>query len=317
MAEAVPPPDFRCVTLQPGPSTRDVTLFAAGAGIATFGAGLALGGGAQLGTLAAAGAVGAVTALLVARGRGPASPGGRAEQAPMTIVPWGVLVHSEPTPRVLRWAAVRGVDVAFVHEMDHATPSTRWSVVTIRTAREVLGGRAPGGVSLEGLEAHVSSYASEAARPVALDLDGSSSFDADFDPDAERLFESARRLLSSGDLIDRLSLAPASYREARPRQLTSDAVLALGAILAGPVDTPGDPRPLAAIVAAELGATSLLDAVVAITTSPHPLVAAVARAAAMRLGAPVKRVGSVREIADFLPESSLSAIEAWIAREPR
>lgn len=314
MARAAPPPDFRYVALDPGPSSREVSLYATGAGIATFGAGLALGGGAEAGTLAAAALAGAVTALFVARRRGPVLPGAGRGSAHMAIVPWGVLVHSEPTPRVLRWAAVKSVGVEFVHEMDHATPSTRWSVVRIVTEREVLGGRTPGDVSLERLQAHLPAYAAEAARPVALDLDGTEAIDRDFgEHSLDRLFDSAARLLSSGLLLERLSLPPASYREARPRATSDEASRVLRAIIEGEVDTPADPRPLACVVAAELGAKQLLHAIVELTTSPHPLVAALARAAAIRLGAPVKRVGSLQEIAAFLPEGTIHLVESWCA----
>lgn len=313
MARTAPPPDFRYVGLEPGPSARQVALIAAGLGVATFGVGLALGGGAEAGTLLAAGAIGAVTTVLVARLRGPTARGLVARQAPMAIVPWGVLVHSELTPRVLRWAAVRSVEVAFVHEMDHATPATRWSVVTIATERELLGGRVRGGVSLERLEAHLERYAEEAARPVAGDLDGATALDDGLEPGFELLLNQARRLLDTGALSERLSLSPVSYRAARAARPSAEALALLSSALDAGLDAPADPRPLAAVIAAELSATALLDAIADLTTSPHPFVAAVSRAAALRLGADPKRVGALDEVAEFVATSDLERIEAWVS----
>jgi hypothetical protein len=310
MLRAVPPPDFRYVGLQPCPTGRSLALFAAGAGIGTFGVGLAL-AGAELGTLALAGAAGACTAMLVGRGRGPLSRGLGLRQVAMAIVPWGVRVDSELGLRLLRWAAVRSVNVDFVHEMDHATPSTRWSLVTIETDQELLGGRAAGGVSLECLEAHVRSYADEAARPVALDLDGQRPLEPGFEPAFEQLLCEARRMLHAGDLGERLQLPPGSYREAGSRRSTARACELLRLALVDCRAAAADPRPLAAVLAAELGETRLLETLCSLSACPHPLVAAVCRAAALRLGADVKRIGAVEEVCDFVADADLRELGAW------
>jgi hypothetical protein len=309
MASFVPPPDFRYVGLEPGPSYRSVALLAGGVGLGTCLLGVALGGGAELGTLTAAGGAGVVAAILSARLHGPTARW--ATQVPMAIVPWGVLVLSETAPRVLRWPAVRSVNVDFVHEMDHATPSTRWSVVTIATEREVLGGRTPGSVSLERLEAHLPSYAEEASRPLAGDLDGDEPLSSPLEPAFELLLGQARRLLHSGALSERLSLPPSSYRQVRTSRASSQAVSLLARVLRAPPGGPADPRALAAVLAAELGAGDLIDAVTPMTTSPNPLLAAVSRAAALRLGAPARRVGSLDEVSEFVPATDLEQIRDW------
>ena len=175
------------MSLSPAPPRRDVRLMAAGAGLGAFGAGLFL-GGAELTTACAASVAGVLASLLTVRELGPTT---RGTSPPMAIVPWGVLVHSEPEPRVLRWAAVSSIDVELVHEMDHATPATRWSSVTIRTARDVLFGRARGNVCLERLEAHLEAYAEEAALPVALDLDGERCIEDPLEPVFERVLSGA------------------------------------------------------------------------------------------------------------------------------
>lgn len=278
----------------------------------TFLVGLVLGRDADLLTVLAASLVAGITGRFVAHVLGPTLPFMQS-QAPLAIVPWGVVVESDLSPRVLRWAAVRDINVEFVHEMDHATPSTRWSVVTIRTERELFGGRVRGGVSLERLEAHFSSYADEAARPLSLDLDGQVPLDDWLEPSFELLLAEARRLLRAGELGERLSLSPGGYREPSGARPSSEAVAQLEHVLAGSFESPADPRPLATLIAAELGASELIPAVVALVTSPHPLVAAIARAAALRLGADVKRVGSVDELEEFVPGGELDLIREWLA----
>ena len=314
MARSAPPPDFRYVGLEPAPTSREVALGAAGFGAASFGLALALGGGAEAMTLAAASAVGVTTALLVARRRGPLMSGERLSQAPMAIVPWGVLVHVDPGPRILRWAAVRAVRVDLVCEMDHATPSTPWSVVRIDTDRESFAGRARGSVSLERLEAHLEHYAAEAARPIALDLDGTMPLDAPLEPSFELLLAEARRMLHGGDLFERISIPPASYRETHGTAPSEEAVSLLQKTLLESSDAPADPRPLACVLAAEIGATELSPVVLALTTSPHPLVAAVARAAAVRLGIDLRRAGSLDELGEFVPGTDLDLITRWATR---
>jgi hypothetical protein len=269
--------------------------------------------GAEPATVFAAGIAGALSAMLAVRGLGPAVLGG-AHPARLSIVPWGVLVHSERTPRVLRWAAVRSVDVRYVHEMDHATPSIRWSIVRVHTQREVFAGRARGAVSLERLEAHLAHYAEEASKPVALDLDGRTVVDDFLDPVFERLLAEARHALSTGVLTERLTLPPASYRTVRAAAASSDAADELHEVLVrppAPEPHRADPRPFAALLAAEMRASRALDALLALCSSPHPLVATVARAAALRLGADVRATGALEELSEFVAPGELALAEAY------
>ena len=313
MPKSAPPPDFRYVGLKPAPTRRAVIGAAAAAGLAIACLGVLLSAGAEPPALLLAGIAGGVTAWMVVRWLGPTLPALAVRATPLAIVPWGVLVHSEPVPRMLRWAAVRSIKVDFVHGMDHATPFTRWSLVTICTDRETLGGRASGQLSLERLEAYFPRYAEEAARPAALDLEGNSALDEWLEPSFELLLAEARRLLGSGELMDRLGLMPRSYREPRP-QLSVEAVERLKEVLRGPLESAADPRPLAALIAAELGARELMDPLRDLATSPHALLAAIARASALRLGADVKRIGSVEELSDFVASRELEQIQSWADR---
>lgn len=305
-----PPPDFRLVGVEPGPSVRRARGVKLGVGLAAFVAGVLAAWRLDWVSVAFSLLIAGSAVLIAHRTLGPVLGGERLSEARMSIVPWGVLVHAEPEPRVLHWAAVRELHVDCVHEMDNATPSTRWSVVKIRTERETLGGRAPGDVALERLEANVERYAEEAARPVALDLDGATGAEEPFEPVFERLLSEARWLLASGELKERLALAPKSYRHAgsEPCPETRGA---LAEVLERGLDCPADPRPLAALLAAELGERSLLGQVLPLTASPHPLVAAVARAAALRLGGDIKRIGALDELSDFVSAADLGQLREW------
>jgi hypothetical protein len=60
-----------------------------------------------------------------------------------------------------------------------------------------------------------------------------------------------------------------------------------------------------------LGARDLVPDLLRLVSSPHPIVAAFAKAAALRLGAPLNRAGTLSEIGPFLFDEDLDAIRAW------
>jgi hypothetical protein len=45
--------------------------------------------------------------------------------------------------------------------------------------------------------------------------------------------------------------------------------------------------------------------------SPHPLLAAIAKVAARKLGAPTSRAGALDEVAPFLHTEDMEAMAAW------
>jgi hypothetical protein len=70
----------------------------------------------------------------------------------------------------------------------------------------------------------------------------------------------------------------------------------------------------AAVVAAELHAHELVPELVSLTQCPHPLVAAFAKQAARKLGAPSATTGTLDEIAPFVTwGSDCARLEAWTA----
>jgi len=297
-------PDFRWVGLVPGQDLGPrvaASLFLAGGGV---GAGLLR----ELGLIhAAVGAFLAATGLALVWRR-VSAPIRRAstKRVPFAIVPWGVLVEEE-SPRVLRWAAVRSLHVHTMYGRDAAaTTSTLFSYVTLRTEHELFAGRTSGAAPLDRLLVHLEAYASEQNHPVALDLDGETASADPLEPEFERVLSAALEMLLNAPSSHRLGLET-SYRTSGLRAASDTTIDSIRAILRDRREHALDRRPLASVVAAEL---------VALVQSPHPMVAAVAKAAALRLGAPHARVGGVDEVAPFLPQEDVDALRAWIASAP-
>jgi hypothetical protein len=229
----------------------------------------------------------------------------------MAIVPWGVVVDEGERSRILRWPGVTRVGVEAVHGVDSGTTFTRYSVVTIDTGRERFVGRAVGTVPLERLVAHLSDYAHEASHLIALDLDGTSSGEGPVEPDAELVLTAARGYMASSTAGKRLDLPSDGYRKASAPTLSKRAVRELSAVLSDRADREVDPRPFAAVLAAELGATELADDLVHLVQSPLPLLAAVAKVAARKLGVAKAKVGTLEEVEPFLLGRDVEALVAW------
>ena len=71
----------------------------------------------------------------------PRSPSG-AREVSMAIVPWGVIVDPGAEARILRWSAIRKIDVEIKHTLRGGTPAIVSSVVTVQTEHDVLAGHA-------------------------------------------------------------------------------------------------------------------------------------------------------------------------------
>jgi hypothetical protein len=303
----------------PGPSSAAVTLAIGTLGTAGVGAALWSAAAAPLAIGLTLGA-GAITALaLTHRGRrfpalGGVAAGGAREVA-MAIVPWGVIVTPDTDPRVLRWPAIRKVAVDVTHSMRGGTPAILSSFVSVHTEREILAGRAPGAVDLERLVANLDAYTEEASRPAASDIDGREAAGDDAsEPVAGLLIRHAEELCASGKGAARLALPSGGYRVVATRKAAPETLTELHGALDADLDAPADPRPVAAIAAGILGASELVPDLLRLVSSPHPMVAAFAKAAALRLGAPRSRAGSFDELGAFLFEEDLEAIRAWASR---
>ncbi len=315
MHERPPPPDFRYVGLAPRGGSRAHTLAAGGLGLSALGGLFALSG--ELTT-----SVGAALALSfvglagwVGARRSPPLPHG-AREARMAIVPWGVVLEPDTEPRVLRWPAVRRVEVEVEHTIRGGTPAIVASIVTVSTDREAFVGRAPGATGLERLVAGLPCYAEEAARPVGRDLAGLVPFDeAVMEPVADALLARAVELVAASDGASELDLGDGVYRGSLRLDGAPAVLRRLGEVLLRDPSDVADPRPLAAILAGLLGATGLLPTLTRLVSSPHPFVAATAKASALRLGASPTRVGTLDELSAFVFAEDLTLLGEWAQNE--
>jgi hypothetical protein len=298
-----PVPDFRYVGLEPVPARR---VSVAGA-VCVLGGSVTLAtSGAGLGQALALGGIASALAALALKStqRSTRPPAGAAR---MAIVPWGVLVHAD-APRILRWSAVRRLEVATSRA--RGLWSGALSRVVVQTERDRFVGTTIGTPPLEGLVEHLDAYAEEQATPVALDLDGAQPGEA-LEPECESLFVAARAWLETARAATQLGLPPAGYRRASVRAPSPRAVEVLRRVLRDRTPKRADPRAFAAVIAAEVHATELVPDLVPLTQCPHPLVAAVAKQAAHKLGAARARVGTLDEVAPFLFEGDRKRLDAW------
>lgn len=308
--ELAPPPDFRYVGLEAAPRVP-IGVVAALTGVAaTVGTGLSCGFGSRAAALAAMCA--AATTFALRRAGGPARAAAAAS-VPMAIVPWGVLIEPQQGARILRWAAIERVVAHVTYATDTGTPESLWSMVTVETPRERLAGRAPGAVPLERLQVHVEAYADEAAHALALDLSGDVAGAGPGEPQIEPLLSAARAFVESAAASSRLGLPPSSYRSIAARAPSPRAIAELRDVLCDRRARHIDPRAFAAVIAAEIDARELVPALLALTSCPHPLIAAVARAAAQKLGVSSARTGSLAEVAPFVSDVDVAALEEWSA----
>lgn len=299
-----PPPDFRYVALEPAKGARlSRALVLGGAAVAGLGLVVAHGGSGMVLSFVGA-CMSSMGLVLGARRRddGPA----------LALVPWGLIVESESEPRALFWSSVRAVRVTTAHGRDGGNTTTVATFVTVETSTETFSGRTPGEANLERLEAHLASYAEEQAAPLALDLAGTRPCEITDADGGERVVRSARSWLGSAEAHVELGLESGTYRATSVRAASPLADARLRAVLRAPVESGhADPRAFAAVVAAELGAFDVVPELLALVQSPHPLVAAFAKQAARRLGAPTSRVGSLDEVAPFLRADDLRVLRDW------
>lgn len=309
--ELAPPPEFRYVGFEPGPRLRTrLAVGVLGAGASAL--------AAWLGDIGLHESL--VGALIVSSGLLYAlrSFGGPARKAigvaaPLAVMPWGVLVEDERAPRVLHWAAITRVHLQSVYGRDQGTPSTLWSFLDVETQGERYSARAPGAVPLEGLLANLAAYTREASSKIALDFDGDHAGEGPVEPDIGPLLAAADDALHAPVASSRLSVPQAGYRGVAIRGASPETLLTLRAILRDRAAHDPDPRPLACVVAALLRARELVPDLLPLGQSPHPVVAAVARAAAQRIGVSAARTGRIDEIAAFLHDADVAALESWIA----
>ena len=316
MRRKVPPPDFRYVSLGPASMPVASATLAGTVGIAGFGAAFWSAGHDPV-LLSVVGSMAAASVVALARSALGWATGRAVHEVPMAVVPWGVVLWPESGRRVLRWPAVSKVEVDAQHSLRGGTPSIEWTRVAVHTEREIFAARARGAAGLERLVANLDAYAAEAARPPSIDLEGTVPVGDDVtEPIAALLARHAAELRRSGRGAARLHLPDSGYRTVGHMGAGPETLIELRAALEGDPAAPADARPLACAIAAELGAAALLPEITALVSSPHPLTAAFAVAAALRLGASQSRAGSLDELSPFLFDEDMQFL-ADFSLEPR
>jgi hypothetical protein len=290
-----PVPDFRYVGLEP----------IAGRRVGLVATALGLGAGTMIALTGFDVRYAALGGLFASLGSAYLLHGADLHRAPpgaprMGIVPWGVLVDEVDAPRILRWAGIRRVDVS----------SSR---VVVETERDRWEGEAVGAARLDRLVEHLDAYAAEQSVPIALDLDGDDDERAleAHEPCCEALISGARGFLESAKATTDLDLPPANYRRTSVHAASARAIEVLRGVLRDRTSKGADPRAYAAVIAAELEAVELAPELVTLTQCPHPIVAAVAKQAARKLGVARARTGTLDEIAPFLHDGDRARLDAW------
>lgn len=223
----------------------------------------------------------------------------------LAIVPWGVIVEGDVGLRAMRWSAIRRVDVSIRYGTEGGRSTSQRSVVYIETDRERFSAKASGAVALERLLVHLDAYAHEQSRSLSLDWDGKVAAD-EIGPQCEPLLDAVKAFVARAQSGRERSLYRADARVA-------DGTLA-HAIRAKLCDRRAetlDARPFAAALAAELSARELVPDLLALVQSPHPVLAAIAKHAAAKLGAAPARTGTLDEVAPFLSEEDYTVLHRW------
>jgi hypothetical protein len=306
------PARLRYLELEPGPREgADWLMGLQFGGIAGL---LALGEYGKLAALLGGPAVAAVyigVGALVARRRWGSMP---PVPVAMAFTPWGVVLDPNRRPTAVHWLAISDLD----HERIEGRRRNAYrgerpadSVVRIVYEQKRHVGKRDFESELEGLEALWRKLAREQARPVALGLEpGSPKLERSPSRAFATLHDAVRAYLASEGGQSALFDHRGGYRE-RERVLRPEAKERLLARLREP---PGELEhaPFAAVLAAELGVVEAIRVLAEQILTPHPFVAAVLKAAALRLGAPPMLPGTIDEVRPFLPDEELDALSAWV-----
>lgn len=306
------PPVLRYHFLDPGPGKRPWILCGVTGGVgmgATVAGAVAL--GAPLAVLLAP-VVGAVASAVTSIVAGPLEPLRNLHAAAVDIVPWGIVIDPDGKPEPVPWSGVRSIRYTVVsQDRWQEELGSKTAILTFEVgSRRIQAMGEEGKWLLPVCELH-RRLARAAERRPAADIAGTEGLDLGGLGAPLALARCAEAILDSADGRATLGLQSGGYRTAASTvagQETRDALRA--ALFDGAA--PFDPGPLACLLAARLGVGSLLPDVLQLILSPSPLLAATARAAAVRLGASLMSAGSLGEVRHFLPAAEIADLRAWM-----
>jgi hypothetical protein len=267
---------------------------------------------------------------------------------PISMLPWGFVIHTSDQERVIPWTTVRRIDVTQKHAKLDGVATTVATDICVHTHVGVFAGSCEGEAPLDRLPVDFSSYACEQRHLLVPRIDdirahpetelvakvnqGENLVDSTnvqlegfgailggsfFDPGPEKpnqvlvLIDTAKQVLADRTWLERVGFQVFGYRESNVHNARESMASVLTRVLLSREERVDDPRGLAVVLAAELMLTDLRDAVVRLGQSPHPLLAALARRAAAALGASPIKVGSIDETAPFLSAADLTALLDW------
>ncbi len=260
--------------------------------------------------------VGAVAALFAGFLTGPFERGLDSLVAvPVAVVPWGIVIDPDKVPEPIPWSEIKALSHRIVTSNSrHDKHAPRRALFLFNLGDRRIQAVADEGPWVTAIHTFRPKLAVSASRSFAPDLAGTSEIDRQGLPLSLALVRRAQALLDSPEAGTLLGLEGGGYRTTSSRIAGERTRQILHAAF-WDSHSPHDPGPLAVILAGELRVTSLLPHLLELILAPSPLLAAVARAAAVRLGATLISAGSLDEIRDFLPEADIAELRNWM--EPR
>jgi hypothetical protein len=233
--------------------------------------------------------------------------------APVAIVPWGIVLEPDGVADALPWPRIREVSYQRFESVQREAGSKDTISIAIMLFDTDLGlvqAQAEDGEWVTSVDAFAPRFARSVQRGPSADLAGTEPLETGGMPTSLALLRRAESILASADGRASLGLEAGDYRTVSSRIAGPETRAVLRAALwDGKARL--DPGAMAAVLIAELRITDLLQDLLRLILSPTPLLAAVARAAALRLGASRVAAGSLDELELFLPAQELNELKRW------
>jgi hypothetical protein len=239
-------------------------------------------------------------------------------------VPWGIVIDPDGDPTPVPWSRMRHVSFTLTQpdrnrllassfygiERDRRDDAPARALLVFETDVGAVQAAGEDGEWIAELRSLVPRVAKAAERWPAGDLYGTAFLEVNDLPVSLALFRHAEAILASADGRASLGLPEqGDYRTTHSRVAGPETLDVLRRALWKGEGL--DPGPLAAVLAAELGIAELLPDLLRLILSPSPLLAAVAKASAMRLGASLVVAGSFDEVERFLPADVMAELRSW------
>ncbi len=259
--------------------------------------------------------VAAFVAISSARAVGPLEPWKNLQAVDISIVPWGLIIDPDKAPRAAPWHNITTIKYSLVsrdRSRDNELPKLAIVVVELLDGKRLQASAEEGEWLVSVTELH-GKLAVSARRPPAGSLDGKQALVQDDIPTSLSLLRRADAILDSAEGRSSLGLETGGYRNTSSRIASEDTLRILKNAL-WQANSPYDTGPLAAILAAKLSAHTLLQDILKLILSPSPMLAAVCRASAVKLGASLMTAGSLEETRFFVAAADRAELSLWMTQ---